>query len=1288
MLIKSKFIIMISIVLAILMIVPVNVYGSTAGQNNLHLKQPYLLNYNFQGKIDQKVKSLFEKRIIPQKYVFLPNLNAVRKGIGPLYTSAPAPMGLADYGVRTINGKNVTYSYKTPSIMGYVDINSMYNFYMLGDAPYTLTFQLNAVLNNVTIGGNSSYVFWTQNVVDYSSRTDTLQFIDNIWNFSSSAYNMTSNSIYSGNGTLVPGIFYYAVGPTIKVTYPFQLSLYLNTTVVNGKTAVFFNYTLKTSNKNYSKSGSYDEVLFNSTYGMSKNYVAPEPYFYVSGNTPTPSGLLNDAEMIIGGAGGGSNTNIYNLNGTINLEFYNRSANKMMIPPSLWDVGSDTGETSMGVSVSPYTGSKFYLNSGPSLIYMVYGEYPLVPGKLMVGAISPVNSFVFLSRGKTFNMSNSTWLPLRVGNLQGTYYFTLPNGSYSIYVEMSDHKPATFNDIPILSRYGLAVNYSYGIYTPLYAFSNSQISYLSINSNGNIVGNGTANNPYIVINNQYGPIMSEFGILNDFGFPVFTGVMFINTNSYVKMQGMPSFMINYINNPIVNFYRLPVTNYMGFEFYNVSHLIFTGDQYISGWISNISMPISGSMILWNVTNSLISSNYFYSEGISLYIYNPPNIRSNNVIWGNFFKESPLDLTFSSSGIQNITNPVGLYVDSGGNKIYNNYFDVQIPAVSPNVNVYEGTEAIYVNEWNISREPLSYAYNFDGIYLSGNIFNYGYQGGNFWYNFNGKVPFNDLGMIQTGGDYLPLSFYQVPVNFVESGLPANHPWSVGIFNPNDLLLYSQNSTQPTITFYLIPGTYTAYFENVSGYVVNISQMKINVQTFSNIYISFRPVFKLNLVENGLPVNVEWGININNGTYMTNNTTISLYMVENTYKYSVISPQGYEATKSSGIINLTSNITVIIKFLLLKYKITFDVLGLPANIPWYLNVTGNVNMNITSLTNYTVLNLPNGTYEYRIGAISSTYYPAVSHGMFSVYGVNYSINIPFNKYNLYGTVKFIESGLPNGTSWGVNINNANYTSSSGVLILNLPYGKYLFSAYIPNNYNYTITPSTGTVNVNSPSTTIFINFSIKYYQIEFTTNSNLKLNILVNGIQYVLIRELTLNVTNGTYIYSVIPPAGYSVNPSSGKIIISSMNSTLLPEQIYINVKQIMYNITFTISGLPHGQEWYVMINNQYYSSYGNTITVSLPYGSYQYSISLPSGYTSSITNGTISSNQLISNPTYSIYAYQKPVNIIGIQMTGSSVILFVLMIIFFIIIIVEAFIIATRLKKKKEPHEWREEIKNQ
>ena len=45
----------------------------------------------------------------------------------------------------------------------------------------------------------------------------------------------------------------------------------------------------------------------------------------------------------------------------------------------------------------------------------------------------------------------------------------------------------------------------------------------------------------------------------------------------------------------------------------------------------------------------------------------------------------------------------------------------------------------------------------------------YYGGNYWYKFNGTIPYNDNGLIANVGDYMPLNVIDVPpTNSVELG----------------------------------------------------------------------------------------------------------------------------------------------------------------------------------------------------------------------------------------------------------------------------------------------------------------------------------------------------------------------------------------------------------------------------------------------------------------------------------------------------------------------------------------
>ena len=705
-------------------------------------------NVGYSPKLLEIEKELREKGI-PLKYASLPaftsHINKQNGVITPSYTSAPAPMGIGFYGTKNVSGHLVGYNLTTSSVMASIHINNMNDFYLLNDGPYSETFQLNSVLSNVTLFGNSSYNFWTQNVVFYSARTHQITFLDNIWNFSSPAIYMSNNSLYSYDGNLVAPVYYYDIGPTITVTYPFTLNLYLNSTVIDRDSAVYFNYSLTYNNKTVS--GSYDRVLFNSTYNQPAAFTAIKPEYLASGTHVTPTGFIPyDFEIMVGGPGGGSTTSIYNINATMNLKY--EKSGKYYNVPSAYDTGSETGETSEGVSVS-WNNYTAHLTPGPSFVYGMWG---ISNNNKMVhysGRVSPSNAFMFVSPG-AFNESMAAWSPL---SLNGTYSFTLPSGYYTAEALMSYHNPVMFT---IGNDASLPFNNFMGIYTPLYAFDNSQLKNISL------YGNGTLNNPYVVYNVQTMPVNSLFEEFNDYAFPVFSGVLIMDTNASAVLYHMPSLFIKY-NNPeysgYVNFYKFPSYNFLNYEFYNASNITVWKSNDISGYFSSSleGFP-AANLVIWNSTRILIGSNTFNVMDSGMLVFN-----SNNVtIWGNYLFNSPLIYNNTFEDITNIWGaPLGLAEYSSNDTIYNNFFDVEITAYSPEVSIYTGGFAMYVDHWNITKQPAYIVHYFNGFALYGSIIYTRYQGGNFWYNFNGTIPYNNDGLIAIGGDYVPLYYFIFP-----------------------------------------------------------------------------------------------------------------------------------------------------------------------------------------------------------------------------------------------------------------------------------------------------------------------------------------------------------------------------------------------------------------------------------------------------------------------------------------------------------------------------------------------
>ena len=271
-----------------------------------------------------------------------------------LYSSEPAPMGIADYGV---GPNNSPYFYNTNSFLGTANISSLQ---VSGSNGNSMTFQLNVNLQFGTTDGNT-YVYWIQDVafIDTSNGPSSggIQFIDNVWNMSSVTANMLPSSI-TGNGTVSnpSGGYYYDIasplpGNLVTLTYPLSLKLkvisYESYYEGNFVPAVAFMY-----NDGFGWQ-TYDNVLFQ--FAASLSY---DNGFVVSGYQYNPYGTYYDAELIMGGPGGGSSTTDLSSNLDLSLEF-NNGFNYQEIT-NAYDFGSDTAETISNVNDIGY----YYISDG------------------------------------------------------------------------------------------------------------------------------------------------------------------------------------------------------------------------------------------------------------------------------------------------------------------------------------------------------------------------------------------------------------------------------------------------------------------------------------------------------------------------------------------------------------------------------------------------------------------------------------------------------------------------------------------------------------------------------------------------------------------------------------------------------------------------------------------------------------------------------------------------------------------------------------------------------------
>ncbi len=719
---------------------------------------------------------------------YLPNLMSqarISNGVvQPLYPAAPAPMGIGDFGVRNTTGTAQGYILRSTSWQAVLSLNDTSALYLDDGSPDYFGIQLNTVMTNTTVAGNTSYSYWIQNVVFYSSATQQLRFIDNIWNFSNPSTNEPASTFYQYNGTPVAPTFYYDVYPSfnlpaLNVPFPFTIHLYENSSLTEDPTThdvwstVRFGYDIVNGTGVALYQGVYDTVLFNSSVTATDN--PPVPEFTVDGTAFNPVGLLDDAEVMIGGPGGGSTTTVYAINGTERLQYLNLSTMQYTNDPSAWDLGTDTGETVEGISETYNVPGTVQLSPGPSLLMPFWNATPggNIGDAAIEGTVTPSNAFLFFNQGSTFNAEQAAWAPVPA---DGEYEYHLPPGTYFALAEASAYDPATSTGTLAVGsttvNWPLVADPPVGIYTPLWAWDNHQLANLST------AGSGTATDPYILMNNEPFELDPLYGQMNDFFFPVFAGIFLSGTSAYVDINQPPAFTVQYLafQEAMNSRFGFPNTNELGIQANDASHVSIWQGSF-TGWFTGFASSIPpfapiANVAFWNVTNSLVGDSAFLDQGSALLLA----MGGNNVVWGNTFSPGP-----QFPAAYEYPYELGIQEFESGDLIFNNLANTNLPAIGFNENLYTGAAQTVQDDWNLSApEAATKTMTVNGYTLTGSIVGSPWQCGNSWSTYapGSPLPFDDFGLIMTGGDYCPYPLQTYAVTFTETGLSSGG-WGVAL-----------------------------------------------------------------------------------------------------------------------------------------------------------------------------------------------------------------------------------------------------------------------------------------------------------------------------------------------------------------------------------------------------------------------------------------------------------------------------------------------------------------------------
>jgi thermopsin len=1162
------------------------------------------------GRMSSLVSQLREKNV-PLKYAFLPDLNAnpnpslVNGHVAPTYNSAPAPLGVADYGLRNASGVIAPYTLSTASLEGTYEPFEMSGLSQDISGPDEYGVQLNAVLNNVTLFGNSTYQFWTQNVVEYSTFSHQLFFVSNIWNFSAPSTTLNPNIFtqIGPNGTVVTGELYYGLGGPITVNYPFTLNLYLNSSVIGGEDAVYFNFTLVSGAQLWA--GSYDHVLFNSSTAAVP--VPPAPMYVANGFHYNPIGLPNDFEITLGGPGGGSNFDVLAGDAYFGLEYWNATDAAYETVPSAYGYGSETGETSIGATVmwgpdSVGAGNpNAFLATGPSYLrglwnvsaveVSVLGNY----GGYVELNLAPTNAFLFIAQGYVFSAWDDTnwslfqWAPT---NPEGTSDYELPAGEYTFVAVASNYTPAEFElDIPAADTYStptliLTTNPGYGVYTPLWAQNNAELANISTDASGT----------YVLYNQQLGPIGEADGLasfpwfsaVNDYLFPVFPGIFISGTTDGAVVVNPPSFEVDYTGALASELAAagLPVTNDLQMFFYNDTDIVLENGADIGGWwYSNAYFGPSASaynVVFWNTSFSTIYRNTFNTGGNALYMYGG----TDNLIANNTFEQT----------VPSVGNPYGTVAGAYGS-----------------VGIFE---ADYGNATDV-------AFALDQANFTSGCFESLAAPGYCDLIFN-NIFLTTYTAVQTPYDpyYFYLASPTCPAWIVTEGhlssstCAFNEAWNAIPELGADLGWSSNIIGGPQIggNYWWNYGTADNPYSQLPYYAFTFS----GEIEWGGDYLPLVPysLYTIEFVETGLPAGTGWEVGADvNDEYQyaySFSTTVNYTVPSGSYEYFIDSFSPYFAAPGGSVTVTNATVVVDVAFVH-AYTVEFTETGLPSGTFWWVDVynftteeyLGFAESDSTT-ANYTGL-LPS-EYLWYAGTDGQWWASNPYQGTFQVVAnTTYTIH-----YEPIYTLTVTESGLSAGTIWTTVVWNANSTDTAGSTSSSVTFdvlpGAYHWAALASG---YMATPNQGSVTV-SANATLAVAFAVAA-TLTFTetglasgaawTVSLVQAGVTVNETSTT--GSITFAAVVGAYNYSVVA-TGYTPTPATGTGVLPSGTPVAVtfasgaPATGALSLTVTTAGATATVNGvaatLPYSHAeapgiYAIVVSASGYVTYYNNVTVS-------------------------------------------------------------------------------------------------
>jgi hypothetical protein len=268
-------------------------------------------------------------------------------------------MGVVDAGLTPTNGK---YSYTAETFRSTVSVTKLnIGASSLKGVKGQMTIQLNAISYDMYSSGSPN-TFWTQDVVSVKQEAGgkyAIQGVDNIWNFNAGGGSVPSSIAGNLNNDCASGMFgigspggqWFCFSKQVFVTtLPFTITLEMGVGVLTsgphaGSSGVIFAFGVK-HGSTVLGSVSFDEVAFAGPAGATPFYLVQDS------NAPIGAPIVNDAETVFCGPGGGSSVAILAIAAHITEDYQAKFGGKFVSVPHAFSEGRDTAETASGVAMT------------------------------------------------------------------------------------------------------------------------------------------------------------------------------------------------------------------------------------------------------------------------------------------------------------------------------------------------------------------------------------------------------------------------------------------------------------------------------------------------------------------------------------------------------------------------------------------------------------------------------------------------------------------------------------------------------------------------------------------------------------------------------------------------------------------------------------------------------------------------------------------------------------------------------------------------------------------------